>query len=221
MTGEQPLEQITGVVLAGGRGRRMGGQDKGLVKIDGRATISYVVAALRPQVGAVLVNANRNRAEYRRLCGCAVVADRVGDFAGPLAGMASALEAADTELVLAAPCDSPFVAPDLARRLHGALQDARAELSVAHDGQRLQPVFALLGRALLPSLLAFLDAGERKIDLWYARHRMATADFSDRPELFLNANTPQQRAALEQRMRADATDPSAAAPASASQPTQA
>ena len=199
-TPRQPDPDITGVVLAGGRARRMGGEDKGLVQLAGRAMVEYVVEALRPQVGRLLLNANRNAERYAALTGCEVVADVVGDYAGPLAGMASALEAADTPLVLSAPCDSPLVAPDLAARMHAALRADGAEIAVARDADRLQPVFALLARALLPDLRAALEAGERKIDRWYATHRVTEVDFSDHASMFLNINTPEERDALAVRL---------------------
>ena len=193
-------DDITGVVLAGGRARRMGGNDKGLVRLAGRPMISYVLDGLRPQVGEILVNANRNLPEYAALAGGEVVADLVGDYAGPLAGMASAMQVATRPYVLTAPCDSPFVAPVLAATLHAALVDHDAELSVAHDGERLQPVFALLRRELLGSLLAYLDEGGRKIDTYFASRHMVAGDLSEFPEGFLNVNSPQDRADLESRL---------------------
>ena len=202
MTGapSYPFRDVTAVVLAGGRARRMGGGDKGLVEVAGRPMVAYAVTALRPQAAEVLVNANRNAAEYRTITGCRVIADTVGSFAGPLAGMASALEASATRLLLTAPCDSPLVPPDLGPRLHAALARDGAEIAVAHDGERMQPVFALIARNVRPSLLAFLEAGERKIDVWYATRRTVTADFSDAPDTFLNVNTPEERERLERRL---------------------
>ena len=193
---------ITGVVLAGGRARRMGGEDKGLVELAGRCMVEYVVDALRPQVGALLVNANRNAERYAELTGLEVLPDIVGDYAGPLAGMASALAAACTPLVLSAPCDSPLVAPDLAARMHAALVAAGADIAVARDAERMQPVFALLSRELLGDLRAALEAGERKIDRWYATHRVVEVDFSDHGDMFLNINTPEERDALAARLLA-------------------
>ena len=102
--------------------------------------------------------------------------------------------------MLTAPCDAPLVAQDLAERLYVALRREDAEISVAHDGERVQPVFALIDRGLLPSLLAFLESGKHKIDLWYARHRLASADLSDSPDTFLNINTPQEREAVQTRL---------------------
>lgn len=194
-----PRDQITGVVLAGGRSQRMGGQDKGLVELAGRTMVAHVIAALRPQVGALIINANRNQGTYARL-GYPVVPDGLGDYFGPLAGMASAMQKAETRYILTAPCDSPLVPTDLAERLYGAMSREDAEIAVAHDGERMQPVFALLRCELLDSILGFLGSGERKIDRWYTRHRSALADFSDRSETFLNVNTPAERATLEKRI---------------------
>ena len=195
-----PRDEITAVVLAGGKSRRMGGEDKGLVEVAGRPMVAHTIDALRPQTAEVVVNANRNAGAYRAITGCRVIADTVGDFAGPLAGMASALESSTTRLLLTAPCDSPLVTGELGPRLHAALIRDDAEIAVAHDGERMQPVFALLTRGLLPDLLAFLAAGERKIDTWYATRHAVTADFSDILDTFLNVNTPQERDRLEQRL---------------------
>jgi molybdenum cofactor guanylyltransferase len=202
LEGSRGNADVTGAILAGGRARRMGGEDKGFVVLNGRPMIQYIVDALRPQVGALIVSANRNQARYAALCECPVVPDTLGEFAGPLAGMASVLRAAATAYVLAVPCDSPLVPPDLAERLLQGLLAADAELSVAHDGERLQPVFALLRRDLLSSIEAYLQAGERKIDLWYARHRMVPVDLSNAPETFINVNTPEDKTALERRLAA-------------------
>ena len=192
-----PLDDITAAVLAGGRARRMGGKDKGLVEVAGKPMVAHTIEALRLQAAEIIVNANRNAGAYRAVTGCRVVADTVGGFAGPLAGMASALEASATRLLLTAPCDSPLVASDLGPRLHAALDRDGAEIAVAHDGERMQPVFALLTRGVLSDLLAFLASGERKIDSWYATRHTVTADFSDILDMFLNVNTPQERDRLE------------------------
>ncbi len=187
---------LTGVILAGGLGRRMGGQDKGLVTLRNRPMIDYVIAALRPQVDELLINANRNQDAYSAY-GCPVITDSFPDYAGPLAGMATALEAMTGSLLLTAPCDCPFPPADLAERLHAALIDHDAEIVAAHDGNRLQPVFALITPTLLPSLQSFLKKGGRRIDEWYGAHRFVTADFSDQPEAFLNLNRLEDKAALE------------------------
>jgi molybdopterin-guanine dinucleotide biosynthesis protein A len=129
-----------------------------------------------------------------------VVEDKVGDFSGPLAGMASVMAHATTPYVLMVPCDSPMLPSDLATRLYHALVRADAEITVAHDGERMQPVFVLLQRQLLPSMENFLAEGGRKIDRWYAAHRLISVDFSDKPEAFVNVNTLEEREELGQKL---------------------
>ena len=163
--------------------------------------IEYVLQNLEPQVQAILINANRNLDRYRRY-GHAVIPDRDGDFSGPLAGMASAMASAHTPYIMTAPCDSPLLPADLATRLLSALRDQQADLAVAHDGVRLQPVFALLPVALRPSLEQALADQERKIDRWYARHNVAIADFSDCGQAFRNVNTPADLASLAAQLQA-------------------
>jgi len=174
----------------------MGGQDKGLLLLAGQPMAAHVIRRLRPQVGELLINANRHASAYQRL-GFPVVNDDNDHFLGPLAGMLAAIRAANNPYVLSVPCDSPLLPTDYAQRMHDALEREQADLCVAHDGQRLQPVFALLGKTLENNLSAYLEAGERKIDRWFARHRMATVDFSDRAEMFRNINTPEELASLE------------------------
>ncbi len=207
-----PIDRIAAVVLAGGQGRRMGGEDKGLVEVAERPMVTHVLDRLRPQASVLLISANRNRGRYAAITGCTVVPDREDGYAGPLAGMASAMEVASTRFLLTAPCDAPLVPERLGPRLYRALVDERADLCVAHDGVRLQPVFALIGCSLLDSLLAYLRSGERKIDRWYARHRMARADFSDVPECFSNINTPGERSALEDALTGGSSRPRGASP---------
>ena len=191
--------QVTAVVLAGGRGRRMGGEDKGLVPLAGRPMVEHVLQAVQPQVGAVVLSANRNRERYEAL-GYPVVADAVGDFWGPLAGVASAMRVARSPYLLTVPCDAPLVPGDLAAVLYRALRGEGADIAVAHDGERMQQAFALLSCRLLGDLGEYLAAGERKVQVWYARHRLVTADFSARGEVFANVNTPEERAAIERRL---------------------
>ena len=199
--GPDPTTQVTAVILAGGMARRMGGQDKGLIELAGRPMADHIHQAIAPQVQSVMINANRNLDAYTAL-GAKVVPDSLTGFQGPLAGMASGLRAAQTDWILTLPCDSPFVPPDMAERMCTALLDQAADLAVASDGHRLQPVFALLPRSLLPSLDAFLGEGERKIDRWFARHRMATVSFADHSDAFVNVNTPEQRAAVDALLNA-------------------
>lgn len=194
---------VTGVVLAGGRATRMGGVDKGLVAVNGRPMIAWVIDVLRPQVADVLVNANRNRERYGAF-GCPVIDDGDRDFRGPLAGIASGMRAAATRYVAFAPCDSPLVCGDLVARLHAAVTSAGTRIAVAHDGERLQPVFALLECSLHDDLVGYLDSGGRKIDRWYAGHGYAPADFSDVAESFANINAPDEKQALETKLGRDA-----------------
>ena len=196
MPDDYPAEAISGLVLAGGLARRMGGIDKGLVVLAGKPMIEHVLAGLAPQVGRVLINANRNLEQYGGY-GYEVVSDTLEGYLGPLAGALSALEVIDTEFLLTVPCDSPLVAPDLAGRMYAALRSGQADLAVAHDGRRQQPVFLLLKRGLAADLEAYLASGERKIDRWFARHRVAEADLSDRPDSFINVNEPEEKQRLE------------------------
>lgn len=187
-----PRDAITGLVLAGGQARRMGGTDKGLIEVAGRPMIAYVLEVLEPQVGRVLINANRSLEQYARY-GHRVVADTLEGFQGPLAGVLSGLEAVETDFLLTAPCDSPLLAADLAACMFQALSAAGADLAVAHDGLRQQPVFLMVRRQLGADLETFLARGGRKIDQWFARHRLAEADLSHRPESFINVNDPDER----------------------------
>jgi len=188
-------EQITGVVLAGGRGRRMGGADKGLVEFQGRPLAAYALDALRLAAGPILINANRNREAYARL-GFPVVADRTDSFDGPLAGLLSALEAAQTEYVLTVPCDCPLIDGRLLWRLHDRLVAEKAEICAAHDGGRIQPMFLLVRCRLAEDLAAYLTSGQRKVETWLKAHRLALADYRDHPQLFANANTLEELADL-------------------------
>ena len=187
---------ITGVVLAGGRARRMGGRDKGLVQFNGRPLVTYALEALKDVVGPTLINANRNREEYAGF-GYPVIADATDTFDGPLAGLLSAMRAATTPYVLTVPCDSPLIDGVLLGRLYARLKAESAEVCVAHDGERLQPVFLIAERRLVTSLETYLAGGQRKLTLWLAGRKLALADYSDHPELFTNINTQQELAALE------------------------
>lgn len=194
-----PRESITGLVLAGGLGRRMGGADKGLVTLAGQPMVAHVLAALRPQVGPLLVNANRNAERYAAFAH-PVIADETDGYLGPLAGVLTGLRHCTTELLVTAPCDAPLVAPDLVARLHAALAAAAADLAVASDGERQQPVFLLLRAKLAPSLEAYLAGGGRKIDAWFAQLRVAEGNFSDEPDTFVNVNDPGERQRVEARL---------------------
>lgn len=189
---------ITGVVLAGGRARRMGGGDKGLMPFRGRPLVAHALEALEPVAGRIIINANRHHEAYAAL-GYPVVADQTDSFDGPLAGLLAAMRAADTPYVLTVPCDSPLVSGHHLARLVETLAAERAELCAAHDGQWLHPVFLLAERRLADDLAGYLADGERRVEAWLRRHALALADFSDCPELFANVNTPEELAALEMR----------------------
>jgi molybdopterin-guanine dinucleotide biosynthesis protein A len=180
--------EVTGIVLAGGQGRRMGGVDKGLVELAGRPMIAHVLARLAPQVGAVLINANQNLERYRAF-GHPVIPDEVGGFAGPLAGLHAGMTQASGALVVTVPCDSPFLPLDLVSRLRARLDKEHAQLAVARTFDQPHPVFALARRELLPNLAAFLEGGGRKIDAWYAPLAVVEVGFDDEAAAFRNINT--------------------------------
>jgi len=192
-------ENVTGVILAGGKARRMGGCDKGLVKINNKSMVSYVIDVLKPQVSAILINANRNIEEYKKL-GYEVVSDKLDDYQGPLAGIATAMACAKTDYIVTCPCDGPLLSPDLVSRLANAISDNNIDIAVAHDGKRMQPVYALLNRKLLNSLLEYLKNGERKIDRWYSQHPYKEVDFSDNSDCFININTPEDQAEISKKL---------------------
>ena len=184
-------QDITGLILCGGRGTRMGGVDKGLQNHHGLPLALHALMRLQPQVGHVLINANRNLSAYESM-GVPVWPDPIADYPGPLAGWLAGLEHCETPYLLTVPCDSPNFPLDLAARLAAALAEADADVAMAattEDGrQQVQPVFCLLKSGLLESLVAYLHAGERKIDRWTAQHHCVTVPFED-PAAFANANT--------------------------------
>ena len=186
--------ELTGLVLAGGQGRRMGSVDKGLVDFAGQPMVAHVIARLLPQVGALVINANQNSQRYAAL-GHVVVADAIGGFAGPLAGLHAGLHAAATRYVVTSPCDSPFLPVDLAARLGAALFAARSDLAVARTGDQPHPVFAIVDRRVLPHLEHYLAQGGRKIDAWYATLAVTEVPFDDEADAFRNINTRQELAA--------------------------
>jgi molybdopterin-guanine dinucleotide biosynthesis protein A len=191
---------VTGVILAGGLGRRMGGVDKGLQLLNGRPMAARVLARLAPQVDEVLINANQNLERYA-LLGCRVVPDRLGGYAGPLAGLHCGLTEARHELVATVPCDSPFLPEDLVARLAAPLQDESIDLAVARTGTQPHPVFCLGRRRLLPHLSAFLQSGGRKIDAWYATLKVVEVAFDDEAAAFSNINTAEELRCAETGQR--------------------
>jgi len=187
---------VTAVILAGGQGSRMGGVDKGWVQLKGEPLVQHVIRAIEPQVDRLIINANRNLERYREL-GFAVVSDSLVGFQGPLAGFLAAMTQIEAGEILTLPCDGPSVPGDLVERLASARRRDRSDIAVAHDGKRLQPVYALLTVRLRQSLQDYLAAGDRKIDRWYVQHSVSYVDFSDAPETFININTPDDRERLE------------------------
>jgi len=190
--------KITGVLLAGGQGRRMGGVDKGLVTLKGRPMAGWVLERLQPQVDELLINANQNGERYADF-GYPVFPDQIDGFAGPLAGLHAALSKAAHPLVLTVPCDSPFLPDDLVARLHKALQTQDADLAVAKTFDRTHPVFCLCRRQVQPHLEAFLQEGGRKIDRWYSSLKVVEVPFDDEAEAFENINTREELQGFEKR----------------------
>jgi molybdopterin-guanine dinucleotide biosynthesis protein A len=196
---------ITGLVLAGGRGSRMGGVDKGLQNFNGMPLALHTLLRLQPQVGELMVNANRNLSAYESF-GAPVWPDVLADYAGPLAGFLTGLERCETGWLVTVPCDTPLFPQDLVARLAQAAEREGAEIAMAaareEDGQlRPQPVFSLLRRDVMESLVRFTQGGGRKIDAWTARHRTVVVPFDqpgDDPRAFFNANTLAELRGLEQ-----------------------
>jgi molybdopterin-guanine dinucleotide biosynthesis protein A len=184
-------QHITGLVLAGGRGSRMGGVDKGLQPHHGMPLAQHALLRLGPQVGELMINANRNLGAYESM-GVPVWPDASADYPGPLAGLLAGLERCETPYLASVPCDTPNFPADLVARLAATLvtQDADIAMAAIHeDGLlRTQPVFCLLKSELMESLVAFLHSGERKIDRWTAMHRCVPVLFDD-AAAFFNANT--------------------------------
>ena len=193
------IDEITGLVLAGGRGSRMGGVDKGLQNHLGLPLALHALLRLGPQVGAVMINANRNLGAYESM-GVPVWPDAQLDYPGPLAGFLAGLEHCETPYLVTVPCDTPNFPTDLVARLAAALQAEGAEIAIAAtpEGGRLQPqpVFCLMQATLLESLVAFTHAGHRKIDAWTGQHRCAVVVFEE-AEAFFNANTPDELQRLQ------------------------
>lgn len=185
------IDDITGLILAGGRGSRMGGVDKGLQNHAGMPLAMHAMFRLQPQVGALMINANRNLGAYEAM-GVPVWPDALPDFAGPLAGWLAGLEHCETPWMVTVPCDTPNFPTDLVGRLAAAADEAKADIAMAvtrEDGRlQRQPVFTLMKTSLLESLVAYLHAGERKIDRWTDGHRCVEVVFDDEAAFF-NANT--------------------------------
>ena len=198
----QNSNKILGIILAGGRGSRMGGVDKGLVRLKQQALIQHVIHRLAPQVSTLLINANREISQYQTF-GFKVVQDDIADFAGPLVGIRLGLLAAQPnhqlDFVLSAPCDSPNLPSDLAQRLMQGLIQNKADIAVASTEGNTHPVFCLCKKSLLTSLDAFLAQGGRKVSAWQKSQSYTEVDFTDCSAAFININTAQDLADSESK----------------------
>jgi molybdopterin-guanine dinucleotide biosynthesis protein A len=183
------MSEVTGIVLAGGQGRRMGGVDKGLQLLHGKPMVAAVLARLEPQVSEILINANQNLEAYARF-GHRVIPDAIGGFAGPLAGLHACLSEAANDLVLTVPCDSPFLPLDLFSRLLSHFE--HNDLAVAKTGGQAHPVFALVRTSVKANLEDFLKKGGRKIDAWYSTLEVVEVQFDDEADAFRNINTREE-----------------------------
>jgi len=182
------ISSVTGLILAGGKGSRMGGVDKGLQAFRGKRLIDHVYERFAPQVGGIIINANQNQEEYKTF-GVRVVSDAIGGFAGPLAGFHAGLSVSKRPFLASVPCDSPFLPEDLIARLHARIDETGAEVAVPKTGDRPHPVFSLMRRGVLDHLSDFLKEGGRKIDAWYATLNVVEVLFDDEAAGFSNINT--------------------------------
>jgi molybdopterin-guanine dinucleotide biosynthesis protein A len=187
---------ISAIILSGGRATRMNGVDKGLVLLQNKPLIQHVMTRLLPQVDEILINANREIATYESF-GYPIFKDETDDFLGPLAGFLLGLQHAKNEYVLTVPCDSPLLPLDLAQKLYCGMAAARADIAVASSDGESHPVFCLMKKNVLPSLITFLAEGEHKVSAWQKSHSYVEIDFSDDSDAFTNLNTLEDLNALE------------------------
>jgi len=189
--------KVAGVILAGGRARRMNNQDKGLVNFKGSPMVSYAIAALAPVVDCLLINANRNIEQYRQF-GCRVISDRTDSFDGPLAGILAGMIHADADILVVIPCDSPLIKTEHLQKLLLTRAENNADAAVAFDGVRLHPVFLAIKTSLQANLQDYLAHGHRKVAVWLERQNLIQVDFSNEPEIFCNVNTMAELSVLEE-----------------------
>lgn len=187
--------QITGVLLAGGLGSRMGGIDKGLAPLAGKPMAAWVLGRLAPQVNEILISANRNLEQWKQL-GFPVLNDEISGFVGPLAGLHAGLCVTRHDWVLTVPCDSPFMPLDLAERLSAALNHSQGKIAVARTAKQAQPVFCLCHRNVLVQLEHYLASGGRKVYQWYSGLNAVEVRFDD-ATAFRNINTDEERIQAE------------------------
>lgn len=172
------MKRLSAIILSGGRATRMGGVDKGLVLLQKKLLVQHIIERLTPQVDEILINANREIAQYETF-GFKVLQDENPEFLGPLSGMLLGLKHAQHDLVLSVPCDSPLLPLDLAARLYNSMLESNADIAVASSDGNTHPVFCLMKKSVLPSLIEFLDAGERKVSSWQKSQPYIEVDFSD------------------------------------------
>ena len=196
MNAERVNDRVTGLILAGGQGRRMGGVDKGLQNFRGKRLVDHVYERLAPQVGGIIINANQNHDAYKSF-GVRVVSDAIGNFAGPLAGLHAGLSVSRRPYLASVPCDSPFLPEDLVARLYAGLDGSGADIAVAKTGDQPHPVFCLARRSVLEHVTDFLKGGGRKIDAWYATLLVSEVAFDDEAAAFSNINTSDELKAFE------------------------
>ncbi|HIO93141.1 MAG TPA: molybdenum cofactor guanylyltransferase [Leucothrix mucor] len=187
---------VTALILAGGQGSRLGGQDKGLVQFQQKPLIEHVLERIQPQLSSIIINANRNMLLYGDY-GYPVISDQFEGYQGPLAGIESGLEAVATDYLLTLPCDGPFLPADLLERMLSIKNNSQAALTVAHDGLRMQSAYALIPVAALADLREYLHAGNRKLGRWLQAQGLALVDFSDQSKAFANINTESQKSKWE------------------------
>lgn len=191
---------VDGVILAGGKSTRWGGQDKGLIAWQGKPLALHLAKQLEPKVQRVMINANQNIATYQTL-GYPVIQDFLPDFPGPLAGIAAALGQTKQPYLLSCPCDTLSLPEELVTRLYEAIGDA--DVAVAHDGNRLQPLFGLWRKRCLTSLTDYLMAGDRKVVLWLTQycHHVVVSFASESEKGWNNLNTPEDLGLLADRVK--------------------
>ena len=198
-----PHPTITTVILAGGAARRMGGEDKGLTQLSGKAMIAHVIERIAPQSSDIIINCNRSQQYYSRF-GYPLLEDSLSGGLGPLAGVLSALQNSDSDFVLSVPCDTPMLPTDLIARMLQAIDEAGADACTVSDGERLHPVVLLVKREMTAGLREYLADGGRKVHDWFYSLAHCSADFSDQPQAFVNINTPEQLAHIEDKLKHDA-----------------
>ncbi len=194
--------KVSSIILAGGRATRMGGIDKGLIKLQQKSLVEHLIERLTPQVDEIIINANREITQYQAL-GYAVLQDETADFIGPLAGISLGLKHIKHEYLLTVPCDSPLLPLDLTQRLLQNLIEHNADIAVASSDGNVHPVFCLCKKSVLPSLIIYLEQGNRKVSTWQKSLSYVEVDFSDNAEAFINLNTLEDLTTLELQLKSN------------------